>query len=371
MVIAKQTIIQALETVAPPNYAEEWDNVGLQLGSYAGKVGGVLLTLDTTLQAVQAAHQLGCELIIAHHPLIFRPLKSLRTDCPQGQVLAELLKAGTTVYAAHTNWDNAARGTSWQLAEHLGLKESEILKVTGRTKTFKLVVYLPTTHLEAVTAAMVQAGAGKIGPYSHCSFRSLGVGTFIPASAASPFVGKVGQLEQVEEIRLEMPVGEDNLKKVVGAMRRAHPYEEVAFDVLPVHEGGESYGSGRIGRLDQVLPWPEFAARIEGLFPGVRYIGAMPERVRKVAVCGGSGGSLIGTASSRGAEVLITGDVTHHQVLEAEALGLALVDAGHYATEALILPAWESLLRNLAEGLGEDLKIAVYRPEPSPRPTIE
>lgn len=364
MTISKQTIVHTLERIAPQHLAEDWDNVGLQVGTLRGKVEAVLLTVDVTLDVLRAAKELGSEFIIAHHPLIFRPVKSVCADLPEGRLLMELIKANLTVYTAHTNWDNAALGTSWQLAGLLQLQDSEILKVAGKVSNYKVVVFVPQSHLEAVTSAMANAGAGVIGNYAHCSFHATGTGTFLPSTAAKPFLGQQGRLETVAEERLEMLVPDKNLSAVLNAIKQTHPYEEPACDVYLLHNGGEQYGAGRLGHLPEAISWPTYREQVLKLFPAARFYGKAPNNVRKVAVCGGSGGSFLSRAASREADVFITGDVSHHHILEAVAHGLVLVDAGHYATEEVILPEWERMINDLAREEGAGLRVIIHKPAP-------
>lgn len=364
MTIPKQSIIHALERIAPLPLAEDWDNVGLQVGTLKGKTQSVLLTLDVTRDVLDIAKEQECELIIAHHPLIFRPIKSLSSDLPEGRLLMETVKANLTVYTAHTNWDNAAYGTSYQLAELLQLRNSEVLKVSGKSSDFKVVVFVPSSHLAMVTEAMANAGAGVIGNYTSCSFHTAGTGAYRPGLAAKPFIGQSGSLATTAEERLEMLVPEKALTAVLASIKQAHPYEEPAYDVYQLHKGGEPYGAGRLGDVPLAVSWPDYRGQIAKLFPSARFYGHAPQTVRKVAVCGGSGGSFLSRAASRGADVFITGDVSHHHILEAAAHGLVIVDAGHYATEEVILPEWERLINDLAREQGAGLRVTIHKAHP-------
>jgi len=356
-------LVAVIEDVAPREIAEEWDNVGLLVGAYSNMVKRVLLALDVTEEAADKAIELGCELIIAHHPVIFRPLKALRTDSPQGRVLEKLIQAGVSVYAAHTNWDKCRFGTSRRLAELLGLSDITVLKVMGQSRSYKLVVFVPESHREAVFQAMSAAGAGHIGNYSHCSFSTLGKGTFVPLTGATPHVGRAQELIHVEEARLEMIVPQGMLTSVLKGLQAAHPYEEIAYDVLELHNAGQSYGLGSVGELTQPIAWTELSARLRGLFPEVRVAGRIPLKVRKVAVCGGAGSELVHVAHAAQADALITGDVGHHSALEAAALGLAVVDAGHFATEAFLLWDWHALLTKCANSNQLPLELHVFIPD--------
>ena len=355
-------LVAVIEDVAPREIAEEWDNVGLLVGTYSILVKRVLLALDVTEEAVDKAIELGCELIIAHHPVIFRPLKALRTDSPQGRVLQKLIQAGISVYAAHTNWDKCRVGTSRRLAELLGLSDIMVLKTMGQSKSYKLVVFVPGSHRDVVFQAMSAAGAGHIGNYSHCSFSTLGEGTFVPLTGATPHVGRAQELIHVEEARLEMIVPQGKLPSVLKGLQAAHPYEEIAYDVLELHNAGQSYGLGSVGELTQPLAWPEFSTRLRGLFPDARVAGHIPLEVRKVAVCGGAGAEVLHLAHAAKADAFITGDVGHHSALEAVALGMAVVDAGHFATEIFLLWDWHALLTEFANSNQLPLELHVFNP---------
>lgn len=363
MSVKVKQIVSLIEDLAPREIAEEWDNVGLLVGSIDSVVNRVLLLLDVTEAAVDRALALGCELIIAHHPVIFRPLKALRTDLPQGRILEKLIRAGVSVYAAHTNWDKCQSGTSRRLAESLGLRNISVLKAMGQDRRFKLVVFVPESHREAVFLAMSAAGAGHIGNYSHCSFATHGTGTFMPLAGANPYVGREQELAYVEEVRLEMIVPEAKLPAVLNGLKSAHPYEEIAYDVTVLQNAGQPYGLGCVGEVAPPLAWGEFSSLLRSLFPALRVAGHIPTEVRRVAVCGGAGSELLLSAQAARADVFLTGDVGHHTALDAAALGVAVVDAGHYATEAFLLWDWHALLAEYASFNQVSLEVHIFSPE--------
>lgn len=346
MPVKCQQIISWIEELAPKDLAEEWDNVGLQLGSPTAGAAKVLVTLDINEQVVEEAISLGVKFIICHHPLIFQPLKNLRSDLPQGKVISKLIGAGINVYAAHTNWDCAQAGVSRILADRLGLINGEVLKVTKAEKLFKIVVFVPRGHEDKVRAGLSKGGAGFIGNYSNCTFQVDGTGTFKPEDGTNPYIGEQGQLEKVAEYRLETIVPEKKLRSAINAMIKAHPYEEVAYDVIPLENQGALFGLGILGQLLSESTLAELVEKTKNVLgqKTVKAVGSMDMQVKKVAVCGGSGGDLINIAQFKGADVLITGDVGYHQAQSAEAVGLAIIDAGHYATEAISM---ETLLQYL------------------------
>jgi dinuclear metal center YbgI/SA1388 family protein len=356
-----EEILALLEELAPPAYAEEWDNVGLQLGSARAEVAAALLALDVTGEVLAEARERGAWLIICHHPLIFRPLSRLVADEPAGALVREALMSGVSVYAAHTNLDVSRHGVNTALAELLGLRDHQPLRAGGR-EGFKLVTFLPPQHAAAVSAALFEAGAGVIADYSGCSFRAEGRGTFTPGPRSHPTCGKAGAANEVREFRLEVSVGEDRLEAAVAALLESHPYEEPAYDVYPLRVTA-GVGLGRVGDLPAPMSLGDLARRcsIELGNPAVRVSGGDPGReIGRVAVCGGSGAKLAQKALAAGAQVLITGDVGYHESQEAAAAGLAFIDAGHYHTEKPVLPYLASIVAERAaeEGLRVDIIVS-------------
>lgn len=359
MPVKCRTIIAAMEELAPPNLAAGWDNVGLLVGDPDREVAGVLVALDVTAELAARAAADGVGLIVTHHPPILKGLTSLRTDRPQGRMLATLLAAGVAVYAAHTNLDVADGGVNDVLAARLGLTGVRPLAVESRDQLLKLAVFVPDSHLEAVSAAIAAAGAGHIGNYSHCTFRTTGTGTFLPLAGADPFIGKPGDLERVAETRLETILPPSILPRVLAAMHGAHPYEEVAYDLYPLHNPGRPRGLGRVGGLSATEPLDVFVRRVKTALgiDAVRLAGPEGRVVKTVAVCGGSGAGLVADAAAAGADVLVTGDVRYHDALDAAALGLAVIDAGHHATERPVIDAVAAYLAACARTGGWDVAI--------------
>lgn len=347
MAVHAQTLIGWLEKIAPKKWAEEWDNVGLLVGTLQKNVERVLLTLDVTEEVIKEAVELNCQLIIAHHPIVFRPLKAIRTDLEQGKLIEQLIKNDIAVYAAHTNLDVASEGVNKVLADLFELTNLQPLKTNGQEQLFKLVVYVPTDHAELVRAALGKAGAGHIGQYSHCTFSVTGTGTFLPQTGTNPFIGTVGNLERVVEERVETIVPERLLNQSLRAMSKAHPYEEVAYDIIPLGNQGEVRALGLIGQLPEEISLRNFWTVVKRVLavPELRVTGDPGRLISKVAVAGGAGGGLAYAVNGR-ADLLITGDVSYHQALDAAALGLAIVDAGHWYTEWPILRSLAIRLRN-------------------------
>lgn len=342
-----------MERLAPARWAEEWDNVGLVVGDPAQQITGILVALTVTEEVVQAAAGRGANLIVSHHPPWLKLAPRLRPDAPAGRLAALLIKKEMAVVAAHTNLDVAPEGVNKWLADRLGLRRSKILWPRGTTRLYKVAVFIPRGHEDHVREAMGRAGAGFIGNYSFCTFQAAGTGTFLPQEGTHPYLGQVGELSRVEEVRLETIVPEARLHEVIEAMVRAHPYEEVAYDIYPLANRGAIRGLGRIGELETEVTLQQFSRQIESALQvdRLKIVGEMEARVSRVAVCGGAGSSLIGRAKARGAQVFVTGDVDYHRALEAKSLGLAIIDAGHEATERPVLNWLATALRREVTGV--------------------
>ncbi|PAE17169.1 Nif3-like dinuclear metal center hexameric protein [Virgibacillus sp. 7505] len=329
-------VIAYFESWCPPSLAEKWDNVGLQVGTLDQAVSGVLTTLDVTEAVVDEAILHNANLIIAHHPLLFAPPKKLDIDTPKGRVIQKLLKHDITVYAAHTNLDIVEGGVNDLMADALGLEQKRVFLPSGHQIFKKLIVFVPKTHEQNVKDALHTNGAGNVGNYDKVSFVSEGSGYFQPNADAQPFIGKAGELERVEEVRIEMLVPEENVSKAVAAMIEVHPYEEVAYDVYPVEMKGKAYGLGRTGKLPSPMTLHELAQLVKQRYDvqHVRVTGDASASVETVAVLGGSGRDYIDQAMQQ-ADVYITGDLTFHETQDAMLAGLCLIDPGHYAEKIM------------------------------------
>lgn len=351
MLAKGQTVIQYMEQLAPKHLAEEWDNVGLQLGSLQKEITGVLAALDVNEQIVDEAIALGCNLIIAHHAIIFRPIKGILTDTPMGRLYEKLVKNDIAVYISHTNLDVAEGGMNDWMAEALGIQDGAPIKDIHTEQLSKLVVFVPKDHHQKVLDAILNAGAGWIGNYSHCSFNIEGYGTFIPREGAEPYIGETGKMERAEEIRIETIVPQPIRNKVVQAMLKSHPYEEVAYDLYPMDLKGRSFGLGRVGKLKEPQTLGEFVRTVkQGLnVPHVRVVGDLNRPIRKAAVMGGSGAKYYSSAVFKGADVLVTGDIDYHTAQDAALAGLALIDPGHNAEKIMKIKVAEWIKAKLEE----------------------
>lgn len=353
-----QTVIQLMEKLAPKHIAMEGDKIGLQLGTLQKEIKQVLVTLDVNEEVVQEAIAAQADLIIAHHAIIFRPLAQLQTDTPAGRLYEKLIKHDIAVYISHTNLDVTEGGMNDWMADALGIQSSDSLDDVHTDKLFKLVVFVPKDHHQQVLDAMLSAGAGQIGNYSHCSFNVEGFGTFKPGEGTDPYIGKQGQLERAEEIRIETIVPSSLKSKVVQAMLKQHPYEEVAYDVYPMDLKGRTFGLGRIGKLSETVTLGEFAEHVKEKLgvPFVRVVGAPDRLIRKAAVIGGSGGKYWRSAQFKGADVLVTGDIDYHTAQDALAAGVAFIDPGHNAEKIMKVKVADWLTDKLNE-LKSDTKV--------------
>lgn len=336
-------LIGIINKIAPPALAEDWDNVGLQVGDPSAEVQRVMVSLDPCPAAVEEAIRNSCQLLVTHHPLIFKPLKRISTADEAGQLIHRAISSNLAIVSLHTNYDIVENGINDLLANRLGLQECRPLKVTARSELLKLAVFVPLTHQEQLLDALLPY-SGMPGNYADCSFRTAGLGTFKPLEGANPFLGSVGTRETVEECRLEMVMRRSEVQPALKALRRAHPYEEPAFDLIPLHNDGVVQGLGRIGEIAAPLSLGEFAdfvkARLD--ISSLRLVGETGKRISRVALCGGSGASLLREAVRQGADLYVTGDIKYHEAREAESQGIALIDAGHFATERLMIRGVEA-----------------------------
>jgi dinuclear metal center YbgI/SA1388 family protein len=328
-------LIAHLEEFAPLKTAAEWDNVGLLLGDRTAAVRRVLTCLTLAPEVADEAAAEDVQLIVTHHPILFRPVKRLTADDAEGRSLLTLARAGVAVYCPHTALDNAAEGINAGLARRLGLEDVRPLRARPAGGLCKVVVFVPEADVGGVSEALFAAGAGRIGKYRECSFRSGGTGTFFGGEGAKPTVGAAGRREEAVELRLEVVCAQKDVAAVVDALRKAHSYEEPAYDVYGLLPPASDGGEGRLGRLSGGQSLRDLAAATRAALAcgPVQFVGEPDRVVGKVAVVCGSGASLLGEAVRAGADVLLTGEARFHDLLEARARGLALVLPGHYASE--------------------------------------
>jgi dinuclear metal center YbgI/SA1388 family protein len=340
-------VIDYLEDFAPPGLAAGWDNVGLLLGDRQAVVQRIMTCLTVTPATAAEAVECGVQLLVTHHPIMFRGVKRLTAGTPEGRMLLPLLRAGIAVYSPHTALDNTAGGINDILVSNLGLLEVTPLRGAEGPAQCKVVVFVPDTDLARVSDALFAAGAGHIGQYSQCSFRLAGTGTFFGSEASQPTVGQKGRREEVSEWRLEVICPERVVGAVIAAMRRAHSYEEPAYDVYPLRPGAGKNGAGRIGRLPQPAPLGALARAVKASLNAtcVQLVGDPVRPVERLAVVCGAGGEFLLDAIRARADVLLTGEMRFHDYLAAEAEGLSLLLPGHHASERVGVEALASRLQ--------------------------
>ncbi|MGQ9642639.1 MAG: Nif3-like dinuclear metal center hexameric protein [Ignavibacterium sp.] len=350
-------ITKYIDSWAPKGIAWEKDNVGLQVGSLKQAVNNILLSLDVNDYVVEDAIKKKCNLIICHHPLLFNPIRKITSDDKTSELIIKLIKNDITVYSAHTNLDFTKDGVSVQLAKKLGLNSIKFLKNISETLT-KLVVFVPAGFTEKVAEAIHNNGGGIIGEYTNCSFRVIGKGTFRGSEKSNPTVGKKGKLELVDEVRLEVLVNTFDLPNVISAMKEAHPYEEVAYDIYPLKNENVNYGIGAIGNLGTDLTQSQFLDYVSKKLgiKNFRFSQSRNKKIKTVAVCGGSGSDLLNTAIQANADAFITADIKYHTFQDAENR-ILLIDAGHYETEIFILDEIERRLKNFIT----ESKIGIFK----------
>ena len=334
-----------LERFAPPNLAAEWDNTGLLLGEMNAPAERILTCLTVTPSVVAEAVADDAQMILSHHPILFRATKNLSSNSAEGRLLAPLCSNNIAVYSPHTSFDNCAGGINDQLAESFGLVGVKPLRPKSGLPGLKLVVFVPENDLAKVSDALFAAGAGKIGAYEQCSFRSLGAGTFFGTAGTNPTIGMPGRREEVQEYRLEVAVPSSKLDGVIAALRAAHSYEEPAFEWYPV-QFPTTGGEGRIGELASSIPLNEFARRVRTITGStcLQFVGDPAKSIRAVAVACGAAAEFLKDAIRAKADVFVTGEVRFHDGLAAEEAGIGLILSGHYASER---PAVEDLAAKL------------------------
>lgn len=361
-------IIAAIERVAPRTYQEDWDNSGLQVGNAAMECTGVLITVDATPAVIAEAKALGCNLVVSHHPLIFKGLKRLTGSTPVEVAVMNAVADGISVYSSHTALDNAPGGVSHAMAAKLGLRVLGPLSPSA-AQWMKLVVYVPESDAESVRMAMFDAGAGSIGGhYDCCSFNTDGTGTFQSLEGANPHVGAIGELHEEVEVRMEVAVPTWKVAKVVSTMLEVHPYECPAYELLRVANDDACVGSGVYGVLDDRLTARELIAKAKTAFNAPVARCSNPDapfpadaKLSRVALCGGAGGSFIEQAIGRGAQAYISADLRYHDFVDY-ADRILLIDLGHFETEQCT----KEIFANIISGLGADLPVHISGTADSP-----
>ena len=356
-------VTAALDELYPPSLAESWDAVGLVCGDPDQPVRRVLLAVDPTPEVAAEAVAGGFDLLLTHHPLYLGGTTSVAATDDKGRVVHQLLRGGSSLFVAHTNADRAREGVNDALAELFDLRDTAPLE-PAPTQLDKLVVFVPVPHAEKLREAICAAGAGHLGAYDECTWFTAGQGTFRPLPGAQPAVGTVGELERVVEVRLETVVPRAARRTVLEALHQAHPYETPAYDVIELADLPSGVGLGRVGELPTPLAFGALVELAAQVLPatawGVRGAGDPEAVVSRLAVCGGSGDSAIGSAQASGAQAYLTSDLKHHRTSERPA-GLGLIDAAHWATEQ---PWLATAAAALTRVVGVETVISTIRTDP-------
>lgn len=331
--IKVRDISEYLESVAPAAHQESYDNIGLLVGNPENVVTGVLTTLDCTEEVVKEAIEKGFNMIVAHHPLIFKGLKRLTGSTYVERTALMAIRNDISIYALHTNLDNIYRGVNYKIGEKLGLRNMRIM-APRKNVLSKLTVFVPVEDTAKVLEALYAAGAGNIGNYQNCSFRTAGTGTFMPNEQANPHIGERNKQEETDENRIEVIFPAHLERRILEAMKEAHPYEEAAYYLHLLENSDLETGSGMIGELPSPLNAPDFLQKVKEVFKleVVRYTESRGENVERVAVCGGSGSFLLSEAIRQRADALITADFKYHEFFDSEGK-IIIADIGHYESE--------------------------------------
>ena len=347
-------IIDVLEQWAPPAFQESYDNSGLLVGQRHWETSGVLVALDCVEAVVDEAIEKGIHLVVAHHPIVFSGLKRFNGKSYIERVVMKAIKHDVALYAIHTNLDNVEWGVNARIMKHLGIERFKVLQpMKGALHKFQ--VYVPRSHSEQVREAVFAAGGGAISKYDECSFTTEGVGTFRGNDQSNPVIGVAGTREAVDEVKIEFIVAGYAQRAVEQAARKAHLYEEMAYEWIPLENEATVYGAGAIGDMDADVDFQDFLAFVKAQFQTtVRYTSPKQSRVKRVAVCGGSGSFLLSAAKAAGADVFITADFKYHQFFDAED-AVPSLDVGHFESEQFTIDL-------LADFIGEKFpKFAVLK----------
>lgn len=327
-------LVSYFEEIAPSEFQESYDNAGLIIGNKNTDVKAILITLDVTEEVIDEAIERGANLIVAHHPIVFSGLKRFNGSNYVERTVIKAIKNDIAIFAAHTNLDSVIyNGVNTKICQKIGLENTKIL-TPGKLKLSKLVVFVPNNFADEVRKTIFESGGGKIGNYDLCSFNSTGSGTFRASEESNPFVGEKGNIHEEPETKIEVVVPSHLMSKVIDAMVKVHPYEEVAYDIYPLQNNWEQMGMGMVGELPEALDEHEFLLKIKEIFKAesIRYTNLLNKKIRKVAVCGGSGSFLLKDAIRAGADIFISGDFKYHQFFDAED-SIIIADIGHFESE--------------------------------------
>ncbi len=359
MLMKIKQIINEILSIAPLELQQGYDNSGLQVGNIDQEVKNIAITLDVDLGTITKAVKKNANLIISHHPMIFKPLKNVSTRNSTGRRIFDAIKNDICIYSCHTNFDSAFGGLNDILAKMVGVGKLSPLVKHEDQSLCKLVVFIPIGYEKRVKDALFAAGAGTIGAYLDCSFSQRGRGTFAAPQDSNPFIGERGKDNSVNETRLEVIMRKSLTDKAIAVLMSVHPYEEPAFDIYPLMGVEQNAGIGRVGELREKTTLGALTELVKDKLKikKLRCVGKEKSKVKKVAICTGSGGSLIGRVIAKGADVYITGDVKYHEAKQAEESGLNIIDAGHFATEVIFTDFMKKHLTNFINANGVLVKV--------------
>jgi dinuclear metal center YbgI/SA1388 family protein len=361
-----------METICPSSLAEDWDNVGLQVGEKTWPVKKIRISLDPGPDVVKEAIRDKVSILITHHPLIFRPIRSFTLQSEAEQVIREALVHKLSIFSAHTNLDKAKGGVNDALARVIGLKNATVFNPEKNSRSLKLVLFVPAEYEQRMLEALSEAGAGEIMDYTCCSFRQAGKGTFKPGKTSRPFTGTAGQLSTVDEVRIETNIRAEKAAAIIEYVKKYHPYEQMAYDLYPLSFSSGLEGLGRIGDLEQETDLKTFTQFLKKRLKtkSIKYAGNPGLPVKRVAVCGGSGSGLMGRFLSSGAQVYVSGDIGYHDAKNAQFSGRGIVDVGHFASEEPVLTVLAEQVENRLSEEGLKAAVDVYEKESDPYTTI-
>lgn len=339
-------IIREIHRFAPLNYQESYDNSGLQVGDIEAEAHSALLTLDVTEEVVEEAISRGCNLIIAHHPILFKPLKRLSGANSTERIIIKAIQNNVAIFAAHTNLDSMQKGVNFKIAQKLGI-QSPVILAPVRQNILKLHTYVPEAAAAALVNHLFEAGAGAIGNYDECSFQQPGSGTFRPGEDTTPVIGTSnGPLEYVQEQKVEVILPEEHRDEVLRALFQHHPYEEVAYGLVRLENTDQTKGAGMIGTLPGPVAIQDFFALVQEKMAArsIRYTQPHHNEVQRIAFCGGSGSFLLPAAIRQKADVFLTSDFKYHQFFDAENQ-IIIADIGHYESEQFTVEIFSEILK--------------------------
>lgn len=345
MIMNVSEFILEIEKIAPLAYQEQYDNAGLIIGNPKMMVTGILICLDTLEEIIDEAIQKKCNLIIAHHPIVFSGLKKITGKNYVERVLIKAIKNDIAIYAAHTNLDNVLLGVNKMIGKKLGLQNLKILAPKKQILK-KIYTYAPIEFIEPIKNALFEAGAGKVGNYSNCSFSSNGMGTFMGNELSNPFLGEKGIQTTEKEVKLEMIFPSFLEQKVINALKKAHPYEEIAYEIILLENYHQEIGSGMVGFLENEMDEMDFLVFLKEKMKTkcIRHTQLLGKKIKTVAFCGGAGSFLLPHAKAINADIFITGDYKYHEFFDAEKQ-IIIADIGHFESEQFTLQLFHTILK--------------------------